>query len=196
MFFHFMFLQRLPQSLRTLLGEVEHGDPRALAARANRLWACHGKQQQYEVAAVDTEEEAENVAAIRGQASSGKWQNQKKKKGSKQKKGQQEQQAAKIKTRPTDLACASLTGILERRPGSVSNPVPGRETRPPGVCKRRHPWPSSSPDGRADWQQISSGFWCIFQHHPSSLFSSLFWPSSQGSFGLLNLLLGLHPSVH
>ncbi len=99
MFFHFIFLQRLPQSLRTLLGEVKHGDPRALAARADRLWACHGKQQHHEVAAVDTEEEAENVAAIRGQGSSGKWQNQKKKKGS-----QLEQQAAKSKTRPTDLA--------------------------------------------------------------------------------------------
>jgi len=68
-FFHFMFLQRLPQSLRTLLGEVEHGDPRALAARADRLWACHGKQQQQEVAAVDTEEDGESVAAIRGQGS-------------------------------------------------------------------------------------------------------------------------------
>jgi hypothetical protein len=58
-FFHFMFLQRLPQSLRTLLGEVEHGDTRALAARADRLWACHGKQQQQEIAVVETEEEAE-----------------------------------------------------------------------------------------------------------------------------------------
>ena len=103
-FFHFMFLQRLPQSLRTLLGEVEHGDPRALAARADRLWACHGKQQQQEVAAVDTEEDGESVAAIRGQGSSGKWQNQKKKKAGQQKKGQQGQQAAKGQTRPTDLA--------------------------------------------------------------------------------------------
>ena len=88
------------------------------------------------------------------------------------------------------LACVSLTGILERRPGSVSSPVLGRETRPPGVCKRRHPWPPSSPGGRADWQQISGGFWCFFQHHPSPLFSSVFWSSSQGPFWFLDLLLG------
>lgn len=43
-FFHFMFLQRLPTSLRSLLGEVEHGDPRGLAARADRLWAIHSNQ--------------------------------------------------------------------------------------------------------------------------------------------------------
>ncbi len=47
------------------------------------------------------------MAAIRGQGSSGRWQNQKKKKGSQHKKGQQEQQAAKGKTRLTDLAWQS-----------------------------------------------------------------------------------------
>ncbi len=120
MFFHFMFLQRLPQSLWTLLGEVEHGDPRAPAARADRLWACHGRQQQQDIAVVDTEEEVESVAAIHGQGSSGKWQNQKKKKASQQKKGQQEQQAAKSKTRPTDLAqqssglCLSHWNFVEK----------------------------------------------------------------------------------
>ena len=195
MFFHFMFLQRLPQSLRTLLGEVEHGDPRALVARADRLWACHGKQQQQEVAAVDTEEDGESVAAIRGQGSSGRWQNQKKKKGGQQKKGQQGQQAAKGKTRPTDLAressglCFSHWNFGEKA-WKCEQPCFGRETRPPGVCKRRHPWPSSSPGGRAVWQQISGGFWCLFQHHPSSLFSSVFWPSSQGPFRFLDFLLG------
>jgi hypothetical protein len=71
-FFHFMFLQQLPQSLRILLGEVEHGDPRALAARADMLWACHGKQIQQGIAVVETEEKAESVAAIRGQGSSGR----------------------------------------------------------------------------------------------------------------------------
>jgi hypothetical protein len=60
-----MYLQRLPLFLPTLLGEVEHGDPRAFAARANRLWVCQGKQQQ-EVAAVETEGDTEGMAAIHG----------------------------------------------------------------------------------------------------------------------------------
>jgi hypothetical protein len=53
---------------------------------------------------------------------------------------QQDQQAATGKTRPTDLvhslqASVSLTGTLVRRPGSVSSPASGMETRPSGVCK-------------------------------------------------------------
>jgi hypothetical protein len=71
-----MFLQRLLQSLRTLLGEVECGDPRVLAAGADRLWASYGKQQQ-EIAFVEAEREG--MAAIRGQGSSESWQNQKNK---------------------------------------------------------------------------------------------------------------------
>jgi hypothetical protein len=39
--FHYFFMQRLPQALRTQLGEVQPGDPRALAARANKLWSVH-----------------------------------------------------------------------------------------------------------------------------------------------------------
>ena len=39
--FHYLFMQRLPQTLRTQLGEVQHGDPRALAVRADRLWSVH-----------------------------------------------------------------------------------------------------------------------------------------------------------
>jgi hypothetical protein len=39
--FHYYFTQRLPAALRTQLGEVEHGDPRALAARADWLWTMH-----------------------------------------------------------------------------------------------------------------------------------------------------------
>ncbi len=44
-------MQRLPQTLRTLLGEQECGDIRALAALADRLWASH-KPQPHEVMAV------------------------------------------------------------------------------------------------------------------------------------------------
>jgi hypothetical protein len=42
--FQFMFLQRLPVTLRTLLGEQEPGDIKSLAARADRLWATHRPQ--------------------------------------------------------------------------------------------------------------------------------------------------------
>ncbi len=36
--FHYYFTQQLPPALRTQLGKVEHGDLRALAARADKLW--------------------------------------------------------------------------------------------------------------------------------------------------------------
>jgi hypothetical protein len=49
--FQYLFLQRLPQTLRTLLGKEECGDIRALAALADRLWASH-KPQPHEVMAV------------------------------------------------------------------------------------------------------------------------------------------------
>ncbi len=49
--FQYLLLQRLPQTLRTLLGEQECGDIRALAALADRLWASH-KPQLHEVMAV------------------------------------------------------------------------------------------------------------------------------------------------
>jgi hypothetical protein len=49
--FQYLFLQRLPQTLRTLLGEQECSNIRALAVLADRLWASH-KPQPHEVMAV------------------------------------------------------------------------------------------------------------------------------------------------
>jgi hypothetical protein len=69
LFFHYLFTQRLPQPLRTQLGEVEAGDPRALAARADKLWAVHA-QQPGAVAAVSAtteQEEGGSVAAVSSQ---------------------------------------------------------------------------------------------------------------------------------
>jgi hypothetical protein len=43
-----MKVQRLPQTLRTLLGEQECGEIRALAALADRLWASNKPQPQEE----------------------------------------------------------------------------------------------------------------------------------------------------
>jgi hypothetical protein len=68
-FFHFMFLQRLPASLRSLLGEVDHGDPRALAARADRLWSVHSSQHGTVAAATAS---GENLVAAVSSAASGR----------------------------------------------------------------------------------------------------------------------------
>ena len=56
--FHYLFTQRLPQALRTQLGEVEPGDPRALATRADKLWAVHAPTTSA-VAAVSSTEAAD-----------------------------------------------------------------------------------------------------------------------------------------
>jgi hypothetical protein len=63
--FQFMFLQRLPVTLRTLLGEQEPGDIRSLAARADRLWATHRPQGHDLVAQVGmAEDQPAQVAAV------------------------------------------------------------------------------------------------------------------------------------
>jgi hypothetical protein len=61
-FFAFFFLHRLPQELRIMLGEDDHGDVHAVAAKADRLWALHGHRLHGAVAHV----EAEEVNAVRG----------------------------------------------------------------------------------------------------------------------------------
>jgi hypothetical protein len=65
--FHYFFMQRLPQVLRTQLGEVQPGDPRALAVRADCLWSVHSSKAGT-VAVADGQEEtsAASIAAVRG----------------------------------------------------------------------------------------------------------------------------------
>ena len=65
-FFAFFFLHRLPQELRIMLGEDDHADVHAVAAKADRLWALHGHRQHGAVAAVDLAD----VNAVRGASSS------------------------------------------------------------------------------------------------------------------------------
>jgi hypothetical protein len=61
------FMQRLPQALRTQLGEVQPGNPRALAARADKLWSVHSTAKGGTVAAAEAEETAPaSIAAVRG----------------------------------------------------------------------------------------------------------------------------------
>ncbi len=64
--FQYLFLQRLPQTLRTLLGEQECGDIRVLAALAERLWVSH-KPQPHEVMAVQELASEQQVAAVQPQ---------------------------------------------------------------------------------------------------------------------------------
>jgi hypothetical protein len=65
--FHYFFMQILSQAHRTQLGEVQPGDPRALAARADKLWSVHSTAKSGIVAAAEPEEAAPaSVAAIRG----------------------------------------------------------------------------------------------------------------------------------
>lgn len=60
--FHYLFMQRLPVALRTQLGEVQPGDPRALANRADKLWAVHSEGGT--VAAVDPVEASAATLAL------------------------------------------------------------------------------------------------------------------------------------
>lgn len=65
--FHYFYMQRLPQALRTQLGEVQPGDPRALAARADRLWSVHSAARCGTVAVAESQEDqSASVAAVRG----------------------------------------------------------------------------------------------------------------------------------
>jgi hypothetical protein len=61
-------MQRLPQTLRTQLGEVQPGDPRALAVRADRLWSVHSTKAAGTVAVADGQEDppAASIAAVKG----------------------------------------------------------------------------------------------------------------------------------
>ncbi len=66
--FHYFFMQRLPQTLRTQLGEVQPGDLHALAVRADRLWSVHSTKAAGTVAVADGQEDppAASIAAVRG----------------------------------------------------------------------------------------------------------------------------------
>jgi hypothetical protein len=46
-FFLFLFLQLLPSFLHIMLGEDNYEDIRAVAVKADKLWAIHAHQQRY-----------------------------------------------------------------------------------------------------------------------------------------------------
>jgi len=108
--FIFLFMQRLPRDLRLMLGDVEAGDPRAVAAKADRLWACHAKQQPDATVAAVSEDPREDdegtVAAVGNQKQKhSKFQWQKKKKFQKQQRQDGGKQAEK--NAPMDIAIAA-----------------------------------------------------------------------------------------
>jgi hypothetical protein len=67
--FAFLFLQRLPREIRVLLSEDDPANMRAIAEKADRLIAMHVPQSHdacAAVAAADSSEDAEVVAALQG----------------------------------------------------------------------------------------------------------------------------------
>jgi hypothetical protein len=72
-FFTFLFLQRLPKELRVLLGDEALEEPRDIGELADKKWALHSHQHAGMVAALGTEEEEVQVAAVRpGQSQRGR----------------------------------------------------------------------------------------------------------------------------
>jgi|APCry1669189000_1035189.scaffolds.fasta_scaffold93070_1 hypothetical protein len=68
-FFAFIYLHRLPQELRIMLGDDDHQEVQQLAMKADRLWAIHGHRQHGAVAAVSAT--ASSVAAVSATAARG-----------------------------------------------------------------------------------------------------------------------------
>ncbi len=67
--FAFLYLQRLPREIRVLLSEDDPANMRVIAEKANRLVAMHVPQSHdtcTAVAAEDTYEDADVVAALQG----------------------------------------------------------------------------------------------------------------------------------
>jgi hypothetical protein len=135
--FHYLFTQRLPQALKTQLGEVEPGDTQALAARAEKLWALHAPTTSA-VTAVSSSEATEAsggaCAAIR--------------RGSKGYRGRGGQQCgrggAKSTTAPAassaaPAAAARRTLLRLLSPGSPVVSALSTETSPTGLRSAHRP---------------------------------------------------------
>jgi hypothetical protein len=66
-FFLFLFLQHLPSFLRNMLGEDNYDNIRAVAVKADRLWAIHAHQQHSTVTAVKpSPAEPAAITAVKG----------------------------------------------------------------------------------------------------------------------------------
>jgi len=72
MFFAYLFLHRLPQDLRIMLGDDDHQEVHVLARKADRLWAIHGHRMHGGVAAVQNDQVEPAVNALRGGGNGGR----------------------------------------------------------------------------------------------------------------------------
>ena len=70
-FFIHEFISRLPKDLRLMLSGMDFNDRRALADRADELWTHTARQHHDVVAAVAEDDQAAQIAAVRGQSGSG-----------------------------------------------------------------------------------------------------------------------------
>jgi hypothetical protein len=60
-----LFLQRLPREIRVLLSNVDHKDPKALAAQADSHWGLHESQAPLMPVLADQEGPEESLNAVR-----------------------------------------------------------------------------------------------------------------------------------
>jgi hypothetical protein len=152
-----------------MLGDDPGHDARALAAKADKLWAYHSHQQPNAVAAVaaagSDEEEESQIAAVRGAA-----------KGCPQRAGQSGPGGNKkggggngkgAGPSPASLARnSSGLCIFHWRFGdkahTASPPAAGRETSDPGVSQRRCPRYTGSHRGRDHRKAFSCRYWRFF----------------------------------
>jgi hypothetical protein len=71
-FFHYLFLQRLPSHLRAMLGDVEEGDPRALAAKADKLLSMNPTPSGFVAAVAEPDPDPNTVAVVSSNSSRGR----------------------------------------------------------------------------------------------------------------------------
>jgi hypothetical protein len=168
-FFLFLFLQRLPKELRIMLGDDPGHDARALAAKADKLWAYHSHQQPNAVAAVaaagsDKEEESQ-VAAVRG-AAKGRPSGRANRVLAATRRGAAATERVQAPPPPPWRgilrASAFSTGGSATRRITVSLPAAGRETSDPGVSQRRRPWYTGSHRGRDHRKAFPCRYWRFF----------------------------------
>jgi hypothetical protein len=128
----YLFLQRFPQTLRTLLGEQECGNIRALAALADRLWVSH-KPRPHEVMAVkelvSSGNDEQQIASVQA-----KMKHPKKKADGGGGSSGNGGVLSHAEQAGWDQAFASSTSATELKPTAAPSPATSRETRDPGAA--------------------------------------------------------------
>jgi hypothetical protein len=161
-------LPLLPQTLRTQLGEVEPGDPRAPATREDKLWSLQSIAKSGIVAVAEAAEAAPAIIAESGAVPEGTVERAAGEEVPGVNRGCSQQwpplpplqvsplPTLLLPTTPETLGdSATSTGCMLTRGTRASPPAPG-EPRTPGTPQCRHPWLSGSPW----WISFQTGlFW-------------------------------------